>query len=499
MRDPGRQPRFSTTRTTAVFAVVLAGVFIYGAWRPLWHTDLWGHLAYGRLIWQTGALPTTEPLLPLAANVPFVDTAWLSQIVGYAVERSGGVAGLQVLFGSLLTLVSAAWLALAHRRVRNWRWAVAGLLIYVWLDWFHLDVIRPQLAGTACYVVLLWRLTARRASRWDWIGIPVLFALWANLHGSFLVGLALIGTFLVGRSVDILRRTHTLRAIGHDRREQRLILWMALAAAGAAINPYGPALYAEVLNVARSPNLADLTEWRPLELQSRLGRSFAVVAIGLLVLSCVTPRRMRVWEGLLLIGLALGGLSSARLLTWWSPVAAYLLVLHARATWRRFRRNPYAASAEPRRLVWTGVVCIAVFSALVASPLGRSLAAGKLEVRDSVSSFTPVSATDYLREHPPDGLVFNTYEWGDYLLWAGPPGLQAFVNSHAHLIPPDDWRDYLRILRQEAGWRELLDRYDVNTVVVDPLNRGALIASLRADPAWRVDFEDRVAVILTRR
>lgn len=499
MCDSGWQPRFSVTRTTAVFAVVLAGVFEYGAWRPLWHTDLWGHLAYGRLIWETGALPTTEPLLPLAANVPFVDTAWLSQLAGYTVGRSGGVAGLQVLFGGLLTLISAAWLALARRRVRDMRWVVAGLLIYLWLDWFHLYVIRPQLAGTACYVLLLWGLTARRASGWDWIGVPVLFALWANLHGSFLVGLALMGIFLAGRSVDILRRTRTLRAVGHDRRVRRLMLWLALAAAGAAINPYGPALYAEVLNVARSPNLADLTEWQPLELQSRLGRSVATVAVGLLVLSCVTPRRVQSWEGLLLVGLALGGLSSARLLTWWSPVAAYLLVLHARATWRKFRRKRYGASAEARRLVWAGVVCVAVISALGASPLGRSPAAGKSEVSNSVSSFTPVSATEFLSARPPAGLVFNTYEWGDYLLWEGPPGLQVFLNSHAHLIPPDVWRDYLRILRQEAGWRELLDRYDVNTVVVDPLNRGALIASLRADPAWRVDYEDRVAVVLTRR
>lgn len=499
MRDSGLQPRFSVTRTTAVFAVVLAGVFSFGARRPLWHTDLWGHLAYGRLIWETGALPNTEPLLPLAANVRFVDTAWLSQLAGYAVERSGGVAGLQVLFGGLLTLISAAWLALAHRRVRDWRWVIAGLLIYLWLDWFHLYVIRPQLAGTACYVVLLWRLTARCASRRDWIGIPALFALWANLHGSFPVGLALIGVFLAGRSVDTFRRTRALRAIGHDRRVHQLMLWLALAAAGAAINPYGLALYTDVLNVARSPNLADLTEWQPLELQSRLGRSFAAVAVGLLVLSCVTPRRIRSWEGLLLIGLALGGLSSARLLTWWSPVAAYLLILHARATWRKLRRKPYGVSAEPRRLIWTGVVCVAVISALGAGPLERSLTAGRSEVSNSVSSFTPVSATEFLRERPPAGLVFNTYEWGDYLLWAGPAGLQVFVNSHAQLIPPDVWRDYLRMLRQEAGWRELLDRYDVNTVVVDPLNRGALIASLRADPAWRVVYEDRVAVILTRR
>jgi len=50
-----------------------------------WHT--------AGLIWQTGALPTTEPFMPLARGIPLVDTAWLTQVAGYLVIARWGPAG----------------------------------------------------------------------------------------------------------------------------------------------------------------------------------------------------------------------------------------------------------------------------------------------------------------------------------------------------------------------------------------------------------------------
>ena len=71
-------------RVLAGFTVFVGLIFLFFNYRPLWHTDLWGHLSYGRLLWETGGFPATEPLMPLATGVPFVDTAWLSQLVGFA-------------------------------------------------------------------------------------------------------------------------------------------------------------------------------------------------------------------------------------------------------------------------------------------------------------------------------------------------------------------------------------------------------------------------------
>ncbi|HET6423976.1 MAG TPA: hypothetical protein VFG20_09855, partial [Planctomycetaceae bacterium] len=84
----------STRRLTACVAL-LGIVFFVFCVRPLWHTDLWGHLAYGKLIATLRALPSTEPLMPLAKGVPVIDTAWLSQLIGYGTVTTLGLAGLQ--------------------------------------------------------------------------------------------------------------------------------------------------------------------------------------------------------------------------------------------------------------------------------------------------------------------------------------------------------------------------------------------------------------------
>src|SRR5579872_1425904 len=52
-----------TLRVLAGLVAVVGAIFWCYSRQPLYHTDLWGHLAYGRLIWETGALPKTEPFM----------------------------------------------------------------------------------------------------------------------------------------------------------------------------------------------------------------------------------------------------------------------------------------------------------------------------------------------------------------------------------------------------------------------------------------------------
>ena len=77
--------KFRSPRALAGMVLVLGLVYVYCCSRPIWHTDVWGHLSYGRYIWETNSLPKTEPLLPFAHGMPFVDSPWLSQLIGYAV------------------------------------------------------------------------------------------------------------------------------------------------------------------------------------------------------------------------------------------------------------------------------------------------------------------------------------------------------------------------------------------------------------------------------
>jgi hypothetical protein len=118
----------------------------------------------------------------------------------------------------------------------------------------------------------------------------------------------------------------------------------------------------------------------------------------------------------------------------------------------------------------------------------------------SVSDQTPLSAVTYLNEHPPVGQCFNTYEWGDYLLWAGPKGARWFVNSHAHLAPREVWEDYLRITGLTRDWEARLDRYGVNTIVLERNMSADLVRALKEKPdAWTLEFQDQFTAIFLRK
>src|SRR5262245_35229322 len=99
------------SRVLTLFVAVIGIVFWLYSRQLLYHTDLWGHLAYGRLIWEGAALPATEPFMPLARRVPLVDTAWLAQVAGFLAFSRGGAPAIQLLHA----LAIAVWLPLlAH-------------------------------------------------------------------------------------------------------------------------------------------------------------------------------------------------------------------------------------------------------------------------------------------------------------------------------------------------------------------------------------------------
>jgi hypothetical protein len=488
------------SRRTAVCTLAFGLLYLVFAIKPLWHTDVWGHLAYGRWMWSEGRLPTTEPLMPLAVGVPFIDTAWLSQLLGYSVMQSLGPAGLQGLVGLAVTVCALLVFHRVMQRTQSVWFAALAVVGFLWLDWGNLAVARPQFAGLLCFLILLHRLTSRSPAFWDWLLLPLLFCAWANLHGSFVIGLGLLAAHVAGRAIDLIRRTKMLRSLAHDQTLRRWLVWLELGVVATLLNPYGLGLWLEVARFADNPNLRALTEWQPLNVRAPHGFAFLTSAIALVIAYRCTPRRVAAWEALMLFGLGLSTLWSARFLVWWGPVAAILFALHAHAALLRWAATPVEAAPSPRSGKWTVVTFGLVWIFFAYSPLGlRLLHKTEPKLAAAVSSETPLSAVKWLNEHPPVGQVFNTYEWGDYLQWAGPAKLQVFVNSHAHLLPREVWQHYLSVVEVSAEWEDVLNRYGVNTVIADTQFREPLIRRLKDHTEWRVAYEDRQAVVFARK
>ena len=454
---------------------------------PVWHTDIWGHLSYGRYLWETKSLPETEPLLPLSKEVPFIDGPWLSQLIGFAVVSNPRlkIAGLQGLFAIMVTSCGAMLSWSSYRQTKNGFFAFLTLSVFLIVGWDHLLILRPQLAGLVCFVVVLTRLVRNPCLKSDWIVIPAVFALWANLHSSFFVGVGLLGCFFLGRTLDVLKRTCSIKACLLDSHTRRYFWLTLIAAAAMLINPYLFRLYREALFFSANENLQDLSEWQPLTIKDPVGQIVAVVAIILMIFYRLSPRRVRSWEVFALLGLGFATLWCSRIVVWLAPVVAFIISQHAFAVWRRWTGSNCLTDQSTRSSEWSLITVAFAGICFFTSPFGIAILTGKQAAKiQSVSKDTPVFAAEYLAENPPDGMVFAVLEWADYIQWAGPEDLRLFVNSHAHLIPRDVWVAYMRVIEQRDGWKETFDYYRINTLVLDRANRESLIEKLKIDPTW---------------
>lgn len=476
--------------------LLLCAVFYHYATLPLWPTDLWDHVNYGRWILQHQQLPETEPLVPLAADEPMAHSAWGGQVVMAAVtDRPHGTVLLQWLHAVLITLAAALPAFAVRRKCRlpsQIFGAIAAVATFVALGWHQNAVVRPQTAGIVFYCWLVARLTTspNQTSRPSLMLLALMFAAWSNLHGSFAVGLTFIALFGAGQCVDLWCRGVKPRRLLQSAAARTTLLRLLVAVAGSCCNPHGVFIFEVVLEVGRHPNIPSMVEWQPLTATPRQSFTFAVVAL-LLTTTLLLSRRRRQWNLVLpLLFFAGFTILSSRMINWLAPVAAVLIGLHLAAIIRRWLvRRGFCAEAT-RLPVFTWLTAVGL-SIVVVAQLPRLW---HDETQDVLADFTPVHAADALRQSPPTGLTFAPAEWVGYLQYHVPK-FEPMVNLHVHLMPPDQWSDFLELARGRNNLLPLLERYDVQCVVTDRRRNGPLIDVLRASSDWRQIHVDRQARI----
>jgi hypothetical protein len=112
----------------------------------------------------------------------------------------------------------------------------------------------------------------------------------------------------------------------------------------------------------------------------------------------------------------------------------------------------------------------------------------------------PVDAVAYLNSAQPNGPMFNSYNWGGYLMFAAPQ-YPVFVDGRTDLYGQTDddtniLLTYLDAARGGSSWRATLDEYAINLVVVEEAS--GLARALITEPGWTLAYSDDLSVIYTR-
>ncbi len=526
---PVLSTRFALRAEHAGQCLLLVVVFLVLSYTTLPTGELWNHVIVGDWILATRQLPTQAIATPLAEGIPTVDTAWLSQVLLAWTHRAGGPAALSALytlvtFGSLLALT-----VVYYRQTGRKRLALIGLAITLLLGWGSLSQLLPTTFGFLCLVGLLgclvsataWQslpklnqadssrtATAESLPRALWFAIPLLLALWANLHSSFIVGLAVLFAWSVGGLCDVARCRGLRAALQTPIARQRIYL-AELALAATLINPLGIDLWLATFGLAPIRLGSAGTGAAPLILASAVGVMLAAVCLLAAALLRLSPRPLSVAEILIFV---LGVAASAyniHNLPWFAPLAAVVLLPHLAAAWGLERRPAIepesqpvegdAAPAKPLQFAFTLICLLLVWIGFALSPLATPVLGGKPRtLAQWHNSQTPLGVAGYLatRETSPR-LLWTAPDWADYLSHRS--GAPIFAGSTAAALPAQVQFDHFQLSSGE-NWERIADRYAIDLLVIDKARHGRLLTvGRRAESnSWRIAFEDKQALVLER-
>lgn len=420
--------------------------------------DTYWQITLGQWMLDHHAVPRTDLYSFTMQGQPWISTQWLAQVayaLSYGVAGWAGPVVLAAASGSLAIALLARFLDQRLTRTAT----LVILCVTLALMAGHM-LARPHVL--AMPVMVAW--VAGLVDAMDRKGAPSfwllpLMVLWANMHGGFVLGLALIGPI-------------ALDAIWHapkDRQARVFVRWALFgiaALAACCITPYGwEALLASRRILSLGAALAVIGEWRPADFGHAGPLEISVLAAFAFVLwRGITLPPMRIVLVLGFVYMALGHVRNAEVLALLAP-----LVL-AKPLGEQVGRNPERdASASPNRLLLAGIaLCLVVGTVVVASlrhytPSERS---------------APIAAVDALKKLNVSR-VFNDYDFGGYLIWRGVPtfidgrtelfGEKLMVdhNDASGLMKPDnlfrllkDYRIDATFMRTESAATKLLDRID---------------------------------------
>ncbi len=388
--------------------------------------DFWGHVQYGFDTLREG-LPTTATYTYNAVGHRWVNHETLSELaLALGIQSLGGIGLLCV-----KCLLAAGLMGIVIDRARRGgasQTTIAIVTLFTSINLMHFWLLRPQLSSyvlfAALVLLLSWALPrglllsrdsdqavgprARLATLW--LTVP-LFAVWANSHGGFVAGYALLITFLACRAVELY--------VVHGARSRRTALHFVaialVAGLATAVNPVGFELHAWLWQSLGTPR-PEIVEWRAPELTHIAWTPWwLLVAVSMAAVGF--SRKSRDPAHMVLLALVLWQAAEHRRhIPFFTILFAFWLVPHVEDLLGRLRHDTDLARANSDftsnwgKLFLAATVAITLFA-------GTTLCQ-QLTNMPVLRAHYPVSAFQFIADQNLHGKLVVRFRWAQYAISA---------------------------------------------------------------------------------
>lgn len=406
----------------------------------------------------------------------------LYQILITIIYKTSGLIGVSFAY-SIWAITT--FLLFKKINPRFQRLNLIAFLIPILTGWFVFALgFRAQVFTFSGIILLIYLLKKAKENPKVLILLPLIFILWANLHGGFVLGLAILG---FGALQLILEKNFKIMLL--------VGIAILISSIAALINPYGLKVYEESLHHANYPLWRLIAEWVPPWPQTKVIMAILIIALGL---AMVKFRKLNIFWPLSIITFCVMAFEARRSV----PLFFLVLVLAIFDLFpeyiKRVEKNEYFQKAVSLGII-TGIFWILL-----------SQTSNTLELSTNWQSFCqsgvqryPCRAIEYIKTNNIEGKnVYAPYEWGGFLEWQLPQ-YKFFVDGRTPAWPTKEGKSpytiYLEIMQAQPGYNERLLAYDTDWLLIGPGTFLDLALANDKNSIWKGIYRDQFAVIYTKK
>jgi hypothetical protein len=485
---------------TLSFITILYCLLVFDGWRQLFRdSDTGWHIRTGERILRTQTLPRSDPYSFTRAGASWLDWEWGADVLTGAAHKAAGPAGVAMLFALAIGACSFLWVRLSFQAGGDFILTclfAAPMLSTVNLHW----LARPHVFGWLLLLAFILHINREhhRFTAGDALVTAALGAVWANIHGSFVLAPLIACLYAAAHVLEPLIWTTARRGT------PQWFLGAAIAfSAGTLLNPYGIALHRHVIRYLGDSELLDrIGEFQSFNFHvagaaqivlmlaiAALGGvlalgerrlAHALVAVALMAMALRSARALPL-VALIALPFANGAITAAlratrglspRLSRWRTAVLDYSSRLRAidRKLWG-------AAPAVLALILMVGIVRLPAVAAYAGFPPDQF----------------PVSAAAAVSRLPADSRILAPDKFGGYLIYRFDGRRPVFFDGRSDFYGAQFMKDYIRLIEARPGWTGQVQSFRFTHALLPP--DYTLLAALEG-AGWRPIYKDRAATLL---
>ena len=507
MKLEERTSIFYKFKTKYLLVSYLFGFVAYLSLRKIGSLDLWWHLRTGQYIVSQKVFPYRNIFSHSAPSHFWIAYSWLTEIIFYYVSIIGFNWLLILKTCLMLSTFVIVFKTTYESSYKNFNLSIVITLLMAFVSsssW----VMRPQLFSflfTAFFVYILHKFESNGEKKILWF-IPLIMLFWVNLHVYFVIGFFLVLVHLLGSAF----RSWFLS--GENKEEEikkRKVLFKIIAVSlfVCLINPYTYRIFWEVIRLfGQHWARENITELQSPNFHSIIPMFFEIMLFLLIFSLSVAKKRPSFVELVLFSAFTYQAFYSLRDLPFWAIVMAPMLGRYLGEFLIYFKKSKNLVQNKiqidvsenfiDKFLKKTYPFINGFLLVLLIGVIGCSFLKNKKFESCVDIKYFPLGAVEFIKENNLPGRMFNSFNWGGYLIYSLYPEWKVSIDGRTQAYGDKFLTDYSAIWELSMGWEKRFKEHKINFILWPAKTPLTEIFLLIND--WKLIYFDEVAVIFIK-